>query len=340
MVGYSEVERGQMAFFQLSPFPFQSSLSTCRTAWNAYFCIAMLKKIQKISIWDYILLSLGFFVFFTLMRPYGLENSVSDNLWALQSFGCCVLIFVGAMISDIIVTYFFRLPCDYSKEWPYQIRRKVIFYLIMITLISALIGMYFSMIEWGWKHWYYYWIDYDGNFTLEYYFNSFVQNIIWALFVSIYWIFMTNSRKKEYRIKELLSLNEAIDRTETVKDEQPSIVEITGEYKESLSVDPSDILYIESVANYLSIWYFLDGELKQKRIRNTLKNVEDTLAGYSFLLHCHRAFLVNTRFITHVDGNSAGCQLHLFSMERTIPVSKSNIDALRQALGINGRKND
>ena len=296
----------------------------------------MMKKIQKTNILDYILLSLGFFLFFTLMRPYGLENSVSDNLWALQSLGCSALIFVSAMISEIIVTYLFHHPCDYSKEWPYQIRRKVIFYVILIVLASAIIGTYFTILEWGWKHWYYYWIDYDGNFTLKYYFNSFCQNLIYALFVSIYWFFMTKSRMKEYKIQELLSLNDAIEQSETPEEDQPCAkVEITGEYKDSLSVSPSDILYIESVANYLSIWYFLDGELEQKRIRNTLKNVEEMLSDHPFLLHCHRAFLVNTRFITHVDGNSAGCQLHLFSIDRTIPVSKANIDALRQALRVN-----
>lgn len=296
----------------------------------------MMKKIQKINIFDYILLSLGFFLFFTLMRPYGLENSVSDNLWALQSLGCSALIFVSAMISEIIVTYLFHHPCDYSREWPYQIRRKVVFYVILIVLASAIIGTYFTILEWGWKHWYYYWTDYDGNFTLKYYFNSFCQNLIYALFVSIYWFFMTKSRMKEYKIQELLSLNDAIEQSETPEEDQPCAkVEITGEYKDSLSVSPSDILYIESVANYLSIWYFMDGELKQNRIRNTLKNVEEILADFTFLLHCHRAFLVNTRFITHVDGNSAGCQLHLFSIDRTIPVSKANIDALRQALRAN-----
>ena len=298
----------------------------------------MMKKIQKISIWDYILLSGGFFLFFTLMRPYGLENSVSDNLWALQSLGSCVLIFVGAMIAEIIVTYLLRLPCDYSKEWSYQIRRKVSFYLIMITVVSALIGTYFTIIEWGWEHWYYYWVDYDGNFYLKWYFNSFVQNLIYALFVSIYWIFMTKSRMKEYKIQELLSMNDAIEQVDTVKDEQSGTVDITGEYKESLTVSPSDILYIESVANYLSIWYFEESELKQKRIRSTLKNVEETLADYPFILHCHRAFMVNTRFITHVDGNSAGCQLHLFSIDRTIPVSKANIASLQQALRIDSGK--
>lgn len=292
----------------------------------------MMKKIQKISVLDYTLLGLGFFVFFTLMRQYGLENSVSDNLWPLQSFGCSVLIFLCAMLAETVVTYLLRLPCDYSREWPYQIRRKVVFYLIMVTFFSAVIGTYFTIIEWGWEHWYYYWIDEEGDFSLKWYFNSYIQNLIWTLFVSIYWFFVTKSRMKEYRIQELLSLNDSIEQAETISDEQSCTVDITGEYKESLSVSPSDILYVESMANYLNIWYFLDGELRQKRIRNTLKSVEETLADYPFLLHCHRAFLVNTRFITHVDGNSAGCQLHLFSIDRTIPVSKANFDALRRAL--------
>lgn len=296
-----------------------------------------MKKIKKISIWDYVLLSLGFFVFFTLMRPYGIQNSVNDNLWALQSLGCCTLIFIGSIISELIVTYILRLPCDYSKEWPYQVKRKVSFYIILVFLVSVIIGMYFTVIEWGFEHWYYYWVDYDGEFTLEYFLNSFTQNVIWTLFVSIYWYFITRSRMKEYKIQELLSLNEVIERVEPVKDEQPASVEITGEYKESLTVSPSDILYIESVANYLSIWYFSEGELMQKRIRNTLKNIEELLSDYTFLLHCHRAFLVNTRFITHVDGNSAGCQLHLFSIDRTIPVSKANIDSLRRILPGKGK---
>lgn len=296
-----------------------------------------MKKIKKISIWDYVLLSLGFFVFFTLMRPYGIQNSVNDNLWALQSLGCCTLIFIGSIISELIVTYILRLPCDYSKEWPYQVKRKVSFYIILVIFVSAIIGMYFTVIEWGFEHWYYYWVDYDGEFTLEYFLNSFTQNVIWTLFVSIYWYFITRSRMKEYKIQELLSLNEVIEGVEPVKDEQSASVEITGEYKESLTVSPSDILYIESVANYLSIWYFSEGELMQKRIRNTLKNIEELLSDYTFLLHCHRAFLVNTRFITHVDGNSAGCQLHLFSIDRTIPVSKANIDSLRRILPGKGK---
>lgn len=291
-----------------------------------------MKKIQKTCIRDYALLSAGFFLFFTLMRPYGLTNSVGDTLWPLQSLGCCTLIFIGSIISEIVVSRVFHLPPDHSKEWPYHIKRMCLYYPVLIILLSALIGQYFTIIEWGWKHWYYFWTDSDGNFTLKWFFNNFRQDLIWVLFVAIYFLLVTKSRMKEYKIQELLSLNDAIEQVETISDEQVGTVDITGEYRESLSVSPADILFIESVANYLSIWYFKDGELKQKRIRNTLKNVEETLSGYPFILHCHRAFLVNTRFITHVDGNAAGCQLHLFSIDRTIPVSKANIEALRQAL--------
>lgn len=278
------------------------------------------------------MIAMGFFVFFTLMRPYGIRNSVGDSLWMLQSFGCCLIIFLIQLFVEVVVTYLFRSPCDYSKDWSYQGKRAAIFYPILIFILAAVIGQYFTIIEHGWGKWYYFWSDYDGKFTLKWYFNNFAQDVVWCLFVALYWYFMTKSRMKEYQLLELLALNDGIEQAMTSPEEKGELVNITGESKESLTVSPSDILYVESVANYLSVWYFLDGELKQKRIRSTLKNIEENLADYPFLLHCHRAFLVNIHFVTHVEGNAAGCQLHLFSIDRTVPVSKANVDALRRAL--------
>lgn len=298
-------------------------------------CVILLfemKKIPRILIRDYILLGLGLFLFFTLFRPWGMRNSATDTLWALQSIGCCLMISVWAIVSEIVVTYVFRLPCDYSRDWSYQIRRKAIFYPLLIAILAAWIGPYFTVIEHGLDHWYYFWTDSEGNFSLGKYLDNAVQDAVWCIFVGLYWYFVTETRMRENKIQELLSLNEQIETAGDVDGGKTEAVTIAGESKESLTVSPSDILYIESVANYLSIWYFKDGDLKQKRIRNTLKNVEEILSGYPFLLHCHRAFLVNTRFITHVDGNAAGCQIHLFSVEHTIPVSKANVGALRHAL--------
>lgn len=291
-----------------------------------------MKKIPSIIIRDYALLGLGFFAFFTLMRPYGMQNSVGDTLWLLQSFGCCLLVFLTSVLVEMCVTYIFSMPCDYSKEWPYQFRRKIIHYPLLIALLSAIIGIYFTIIANGWENWYYFWLDGEGNFTLKWYLNNFLQDIVWCIFIATYWYFMTNSRMKEHKIQELQALNDVIEKSGNDIEQDMEEVNMASNSKEPFLVSPTDILYIESMANYLNIWYFTNGELKQKRLRNTLKNVEMALANYPFMLHCHRAFLVNTKFITHVDGNSAGCQLHLFSIDKTIPVSKANFDALRHAL--------
>lgn len=291
-----------------------------------------MKKIPRIIVRDYAMLAAGFFLFFTLLRPWGLQNYVVDTLWYLQSMGCCTLIFLVSMLSEVIVTYFFHHPADYSKDWPYQTKREAAILICLIIVLSAVIGQYFTIIQHGWKHWYYFWIDQEGYFTLKWYLDNAAQDLVWCIFVALYWYFMTKSRMKEHKIQELLAINESLEKTDNITEDNAETIDITGDSKESLTVSPSDILYIESVANYLSIWYFLDGDLKQKRIRNTLKNVEEMLAGYPFLLHCHRAFLVNIHFITHVEGNSAGCQLHLFSTDRTIPVSKANIETLRRRM--------
>jgi len=290
----------------------------------------MTRKIPTIIIKDYAYVALAFFMFFTLMRPWGMRNSISDNLWYLQSLGCCFLIFLVEIFSELIVTCLFRLPYDYSKDRPYRIKRKCIYYPFLIIIFSSLVGPYFTILEHGISKWYYFWLDENGCFTLKWYINSLTQNIVWCMFVALYSYFVDKSRIKEYQIQEFLSLNTELENDVYTDNGKLEKVEITGESKESLSVSPSDILYIESIANYLNITYFCDGELKQKKIRNTLKNVEELLCNHKFLLHCHRAFVVNTHFITHVEGNAAGCKLHLSSTERTIPVSKANIDALRK----------
>ena len=291
-----------------------------------------MKKITGKSIRDYAMLATGFFMFCTLMKPWGIQNYAVESLWYLQSFGCCTMIFLFSVFSEAVVTYIFNLPCDYSKDWTYQAKREVIHLLCLIIVLSVVIGQYFTIIQYGWKNWKYYWVDYDGSFTMKWYLDNAAQIFIWCIFVALYWYFITKSRMKEHRIQELLAINDALEQTEAVTEESLDTVCITGDSKESLTVSPADILYIESVANYLSIWYFNNEELKQKRIRNTLKNVEETLSDYTFLLHCHRAFMVNVHFITHVEGNSAGCHLHLFSTDRTIPVSKANIETLRNSL--------
>ncbi|GAB1374604.1 hypothetical protein MASR1M46_14900 [Bacteroidales bacterium] len=59
-----------------------------------------------------------------------------------------------------------------------------------------------------------------------------------------------------------------------------------------LSVRYSDLLYIESDDNYVTIHYITGSQVKKFLLRNTLKKIEDELSD-TFVTRCHRSYLVN-----------------------------------------------
>lgn len=69
----------------------------------------------------------------------------------------------------------------------------------------------------------------------------------------------------------------------------------------------------------------------QKRLRCSLHDIENMLSPYSYIIHIHRAFLVNMNFITQVSGNAAGYKLQLFGSDKELPVSKANEPAFRES---------
>ena len=72
--------------------------------------------------------------------------------------------------------------------------------------------------------------------------------------------------------------------------------------------------------------------LCHKTLRTTLKALRETLGEDNSLVQCHRAFIVNLKFVLTIEKIPGGCQLQLFGMEKRIPVSRSNAPAVRQKL--------
>lgn len=85
-----------------------------------------------------------------------------------------------------------------------------------------------------------------------------------------------------------------------------------------------NIWFIESLQNYVNI-YFWNGETMEKKTeRATLKSCENLIKNTN-LLRCHRSFIVNTTIVENVSGNAQGLKLKLRNLETTIPVSRSYI---------------
>lgn len=58
--------------------------------------------------------------------------------------------------------------------------------------------------------------------------NNFTQDLSICVFIAVYWAFLTDSRMKEYRIQELLLLNDVIDGTDSITGDKADVMTITA----------------------------------------------------------------------------------------------------------------
>jgi DNA-binding LytR/AlgR family response regulator len=107
---------------------------------------------------------------------------------------------------------------------------------------------------------------------------------------------------------------------------------LSGSTKESVTLYPDSILYIESSGNYVKINCLHNNVVKQKQLRTTITQLDKELQPYPSIARCHRAYMVNTSFITHVEGNSQGFRLRLRHVKEEVPVSRSYLKVIRDRL--------
>jgi len=246
-------------------------------------------------------------------------------------------IIIISFFVSVITSFVLQRLMGWKEPTCYEIEAKKLFcqYIINTLLLSVVIGFYI-----GWQ------MRGDAlaiwNFGEYYSLWPLVTLIPGVAFVYLPLFIWNRIQLKNRFLKaeneELLALNRMLESEQKMlqarltKDNVTDKIIIHGDSRESLIVNPLDILYVESVGNYLNIVYFNDSDVCQKRLRSSLKDIEETLEAFPFMVHTHRAFLVNINFITQVSGNSAGYKINMFSLERALPVSKANVAAFREKL--------
>lgn len=294
-----------------------------------------MKPIPRIVIFDYLCYSIGFFLFVVLLEPFGTRDFIKANVNPYSFYVAeAVSFFLILLLCECLTSYVFHFPADYSQPKEYQTRRLLYFAIPCVLINTVFDGEFFVIIRWGWERWYYLWQDYDGNFTLKWFFHDLKEAISVGAFIIAYQIFVTNNRMQRYQIEELQSINNLLEAEHDSAHNQaePEKIVLQGESRESIIINPSDILYVESLANYVNIVFFSASDLTQKRLRISLRDLEETLSPYSFIFHIHRAFLVNLNYITQVSGNAAGYKLQLFGTDKVLPVSKANVGRFKEII--------
>ncbi len=296
-----------------------------------------MKQIPKVIIKDYLIFSIGLFLMIVTLEPFNTREFIKSTEHPYFWFGIeAISFFVIFLLCEVITTWGFRQPCDYSMPREYQIRRLLHIFIPCIILNAFFDGEFFSIVSKGWGGWESIWLDEQGHFTLHYILFDLLEAIFVGMFLLAYMIFVTNLRMQKYVINELQEINSVLENEQNYLKTQPeetsNKIILNGCRNDSMIVNPLDILYVESMGNYLNIVYFDDSELCKKRLRSTLKDLEEMLKPYPYIFRIHRAFLVNIHFITHVSGNAAGYKVEMFSTNKILPVSKTNVSMFKEKI--------
>ncbi len=119
----------------------------------------------------------------------------------------------------------------------------------------------------------------------------------------------------------------------TTQPDVPEKIVLTSENgRDRLLLAAEQLRYVESVGNYVDVYWLNAGVVQKTVLRATLKDVAALLIPYPAFFRCHRAFLVNLTAVTHTDGNARGYQLTLTDVPTTIPVSRAYLAAFDTAI--------
>ncbi|MEM8909420.1 MAG: LytTR family DNA-binding domain-containing protein [Bacteroidota bacterium] len=96
---------------------------------------------------------------------------------------------------------------------------------------------------------------------------------------------------------------------------------------EFLNIDSNQLLFIESVDNYVSVYHLDQQQVKKQLLRSNLKKLESQIDAPS-IVRCHRSFMVNLKNIKKVEGNSRGLQLYFSDYDTAVPVSRRYVKSI------------
>ena len=291
------------------------------------------------------LISCAFMVLaIAIFKPFGLE------VWQWQAYIHLLAIFAlglfSCFLAEIILRYIVRMPRSYDRGVSYIISRNLRFQCINTPLVSLLICLYRHFVMSVYRG-----LQIPSNvFSLTNYLETLVIIAFLSFAIGLYWRFKFRSRYLAAELEETKQLNEQLKKLQTSTQDSretmastdglserstnlDSQITLEGTTNEHVTLEISNLLYIEAVGNYVKIVSMQDNEIHTNMLRATMKQMEETLQSYPMIVRCHRAFMVNLGQVDQISSNSRVMQLVMRHSRDAIPVSRSNVNKLKELLG-------
>ena len=275
-----------------------------------------------------------------IFKPFGL------GVWHWLAYVHLLCIFVlgllSCLLTEVILRYIVRMPRDYDRGVSYTISRNLRFQCINTPLVSLLICIYRHIMMSNLV---------EGNkLSLSNYLETLVIIGFLSFAIGLYWRFKFRSRYLEAELEETRQLNEQLKKLQTEtspstsqggeqsnspsgRSREDSQITLEGTTNEYVTLDITDLLYIEAVGNYVKVCQVRDNDVHTTMLRATMKQMEDVLQAFPMIVRCHRAFMVNLGQVEQISTNSRAMQLAMRHCHEAIPVSRSNVHKLKELLG-------
>ena len=282
-----------------------------------YYVLVMTKEQQRTLIERTI--SSGFVILaFALFKPFGmgqLGGAIYLHLAILWVAGIGVCYLTEAVLSHLL-----HRPYTWDRGVDYFIRRNLLFQFLNTPLIALMFCLYFHYVA----------ALSPDPLTWTGYLKVLLAIALCVLGIGFYWRFKYRNRYLAAELKEVKALNERLERMNAARDEGIGIgdtaqtITLTGSTSDSVTLQVEDLLYIESVGNYVKVCYMKDGTPQTDILRATSKQMEEALKEYPMVVRCHRAYIANLAQAEKVLGQSESLQLQMRHIGTTIPVSRSH----------------
>ena len=308
---------------------------------KTYLCTIM--KNEQINTMQTRIISVCFTVLaLAVFKPFGLEA------WRWQAYAHLLL--VGAlgvgvcMLTELILKWIVGMPRRFEQGVDYVIRRNLWFQVINTPLVAVMICLYrhFLLSE-----------RVEGNrLSWSNFFETLVIIAFCSFAIGLYWRFKFRSRYLAAELEETRLLNEQLQQLQhdadrraevapsaetnekemTTGEPLPGTIVLKGTTSDSVTIPIASLLYAEAVGNYVKVYQWCDNQVRTDMIRATMKQVEGDLQVFASVVRCHRAFLVNLQQVEQIVTRSGAMHLLIRHSHDTIPVSRSNVAQVKEAI--------
>lgn len=272
-----------------------------------------------------------------VFKPFGLGSL--QFMAYVHVVAVAVLGILVCMLSDFVLQYVVRRPATLEGDVNVVVRRNRLFQFINTPLLSLIVCLY--------RHFVLSDIAEGNRFSLSNFVDTLLILGFCSFLIGLYWRFKFRSRYLTMELQETRLLNEQLQRLQSRAEQaEPSgesgalandshldeDLVLTGTTSERVTLHVADLLYLESVGNYVKVCHLVDGVARYEMLRVTLRQIEDVLQPYTMIVRCHRSFLVNLKQVEQIVSQSGAMQLLIRHCNDQLPVSRSNVAQIRGAI--------